>query len=1350
MSGFVEMEKEVEEMRVEVEAEVVEYAPEFLSGKYRVLSDRLLAFVPKLERSEEVTEKIVRILRDWMKIPKRSQQSAVFTSPTLIASSGAADDFVVDRVKSRSTQIRLRAQAIDEVVRAALPLCERAVELQSRMVEHLRVTAECKQAIAAGDTLTIEALEEIVAERESKVAGSRRDIALILPSIDELCRHPLATMSSKEVDGITVYLSALYETVFVALEACTEDVNALRERKTAADRFFRLASDAAELFEVIDKAVGAIDKAAKVEAGMLINSINGKQFESKVATYYRHCSERLGAFGAHDMSLASANATVAKLEAARGDILANNNRDSIARLAEARFKDLQNVQSSVVKMSGHVRMQLKAREEILGWLKKGLAIRNHSLSETLSRLESGEGWSAVLSEPGDNAEDVGGDNATPLLLESFGKDVDMVVRRWEDDVIMLEDVVDRLLSDGHVIMERLSADDGLAGEVISAQEAPIRSSLLRLQKTFEEQKSGLFLLSRSVDRFVIVVSNAEPLAEELVSVLRNRMFISSPESVEGPHEYARPQTPSSVGGHLVITGQDSIDSQNIRSWMQDHMETERVLQSVLNEKMDEAEALFARVDEQCVVNLRGAGRVLMKDALGRRIEGLRSAYREALRLASDEKSGLDLASRYYHWHTQLGLLEVQLSGLTNRLLRNEDENVDDDELLEIVARASDLRKQFDALNATVATEGRRRRGSAGPISPVDGVSPFGHRENGGMFSAEFPSRRNARRPSTTSLAVGDASDIANLSSWRARVENFTDHLSDVEAEASERSDEISRRRRERLDDQGRLERALTWSSEALNRLDRVGSFGDVLKYLLGEIMEGAESGVSRAVLAAMHESGKVTSVLTSELQQIREEVLGIATRTCAFDEVDSVAAGPLSGEVSAALEHVRFSLIHQGRRNERMKRLYALDRDAADLLTWLYSASSAAAALLEREKRMMEVPDSGEIDEDILQEVEELEERLEGFKDSLTSFMKLCDNFLAGDGEDEAERLRQAAHIKLNQVLHARDALESLVSGLRGSSAARGREIEFGRSADAVKKLLEEIRFRLALVAGGSSKQASDVESATVLQELDGELDGIVHPRLTELREKATTLALTVAERGRYMTTQKELTDEFGALSAWIGRERKDSQDAAKQKEIRRAVDECMRTQAEFAKFLQRSAAAVPRTPTPSSPPASGVPVKQATVAELEQTAAELESTFNWYDDEIKSQLEAIEASTRGSKLEARYQELVRKWKSMTFLKSNVVGEVRRRAKEKRSLAAASAAATKSSIPRLAIHSPSGGMAGAAGLYGKSPSPIRTPSPGSLTSSSPTQGRHSPLHLQSKSSGLPIKILLPTPNHYGM
>ncbi|KAJ3218646.1 hypothetical protein HDU67_004699 [Dinochytrium kinnereticum] len=1425
-----------------------------LSDKYEAIASALAEFSYDLTTMESRTRSIIELLHDCKAIHNSLSITlridAISAAVSIPISVNSPDfnrfDYLVDNLQSRSTQIRQQAESIDQTVQQALDFVAAAKTVLSDLavVEHelallfnnLLAFDESVPAIA-GERLN----ESVEKDERSLLLIEARMRGAMLFSVEGLKEHDWGGMQEDEIRGVMEGIEVVWRHVEDELQALNLKLEGIHQYKVLTTGFLRQVSDLQDLISARQASLQKLETVLNHELESLKTIMTTElptDLLTSITTQLRHSSERTVSHAKEEATLGKLRQSVRSLSILHDKINVPES-DGMGALVGRFMGDLDQSMEELEEFDKRVGGRLADHVGFLEWVKEGLEVADEVIPEKILRLENGEGWSAILSEM--NPED--GVREKPTLhLDAFGRLTDTLVRRWEDELLIVEERVESL-------RERSYNADPSQSLLCDHLE----TRLSRLQRIFEEQKLGLFDLGGGVETLLIRLYAVEASIDSLVSTIRNRQGTS-----EDPHR--RPTTPSSSGGHLVITGHESIDARNMQTWIREQMETESTLRTTIAPRLEEVESMALRLDEQSSSLVKGSGRILVQQAIKRRLEGFRASFRELCRVAAEERSGMERANRYYQWHSELNLLEVQIGAMESSLTSMP---LPSQQIEESLNRAADIKRSFEDLQILTSRDFNRRRSSVSslpspinpsapspgpsstppPPSPILGshLSPSKERTTLAIDHASLRGNllfNNERRPSVLSIAIPratptvsspvvDALEIANLSAWRVRLDEFSQRLESLvdrlsrPMEAQDKVGEVSLANRFES-----LRAVVGWCEGLRGDEVELSLLTDYVAFFtranLGVDEEELEIEHG-SVLARLHEVSKDSLEIIatmkrhiSEVEELREELLN--PNVSGEDQDEDLTS--LVEEAHRSLTSAEETVSRRTRAVDLLKQLSAFDRDWRETADWISSlttaAQSASGVVDPGTKKLGDgfvmvtevgVTHESHIFED---EIQQLEERLKSFGDSLSKFEAGAEALIEASElilEDSERRsaFLNAVETVIADVRGRYEGVESEVSLLQGSISRQERVKDFEEGVMEVRRLLDEIRSRLAIVAGGSgiivahgaststlasgtppaprggsslsfsslsySTISNDVELATVLGELEGEMERLVAPRVTELREVAASVAQTVSEREAYMQRYDEVEAEFFELGAWIERERKDSDVAAKLRSLDTLVSEILKMQAEFAVILQETAAAaLPRSTTPSADKQGrrGSVVSGPTVAGMMEAASNLDSRFGWYDAEVGGRLAVLQSLAGEVGQDQRYDDLRKKWAALTFLKANSEEEIRRRLNTKKTQLAASKA---SSIPRIATGGGSGlGRATSASPTLQSPtSPVnssaarsqllRTPSPFGFngegrSSISPLghrsfsngSGRLSPL--VTKHSNHPIKILLPSPNNY--
>jgi chromosome segregation ATPase len=157
-----------------------------------------------------------------------------------------------------------------------------------------------------------------------------------------------------------------------------------------------------------------------------------------------------------------------------------SNRSQVEKLYQAtlnQFEKLKQRSHRVSRMSAYCNRAMEAQK---------------SLIHLTTTIESGNGWTMLLSSLKEN------------ILDRFGRAVDSIVKRWEDQLITLEEECSWINQEvGHLPG---SSDNA---EAIQTLRESTQNYLLSAQHAFEVKKEVFFGLSQLIDHFLITVSDIE-------------------------------------------------------------------------------------------------------------------------------------------------------------------------------------------------------------------------------------------------------------------------------------------------------------------------------------------------------------------------------------------------------------------------------------------------------------------------------------------------------------------------------------------------------------------------------------------------------------------------------------------------------------------------------------------------------------------------------------------------------------------------------------------------------------------------------------------------------------------------
>ncbi|KAJ3080354.1 hypothetical protein HK102_003115, partial [Quaeritorhiza haematococci] len=1095
-----------------------------------------------------------------------------------------------------------------------------------------------------------------------------------------------------------------------------------------------------------------------------------------------------------------------------------------------------------------IRVVVDRRSDLIDWAKRTREDATRGAREAASRIESGEGWSAVLARGsggggGGNRGSIsslglgfglggsGGNNKKSMrlsrlsrmsrlsmsmsggenILDSFGRCVDDVVKAWEDEVMNWEEEIDRLgqqaweftgriSSSNEALMGSRSAtpiqnndqpkppvvselEQDLIDAVVDAHMRQARKALSKLQLSFEDHKCALFELSRKIDGFVMKAQPLETWLDENIESLRVRLYGNRSHN----HHDRRSSRSSSIlsditvltggsdimimnGAYLYIKGNEEQDKMSLKEWVREQVTLELKLRGDVSVRVNELTSTAEDVLAMGREALSGAVLVLVVERVKERSDMVKDRFNEIDKLAQVDKKGVERATQWLQWHTALAKFESDVNSMIERVqqLHDEGNGAEDEELLDFEERMQGAERAVEAL-ARSAAEGALRAVQSGAI----------------------------------------ASERANATRFRERHEamsRFIVQLGTMIAKLREETSELRRTRS--LEEQ--LDKVAQWCQQRTvdfethlrdlppNELLQPPDFTSIINE---EQEQGVCSGVMKATLIqnALTDAIKLQTSVLLELSQQRHVLA-----TLQSEVVDPNRLYILRDQLNKVetLAQVQKALV------EDTQRLFAHDKAAIEIVTWLVSAGATSNGLRDAEEE-----EKGINYETLIAEVSDLEDRLNNFEGSILRFVEIGEaarksNF-AGMIESSlpdalpplpmiATDYSGAVNMKTQQVLDMWESLRENVASLHSYFDDRAREHDFTRAADEVYRILEGIKHRLSSVnplAHVASRPrlfgASAQDPETVFKELEGELEGIVAPRLADLREKAFLAARNDAECERYLARERSLSEQVKALVDLIESRRRQMTGAAIARKFHTSIHELRRLLGEFSRVVEEAATKAAAGVTSSSNRARGAGSPQnfadgrrgsadsamsatedrmqipsmITEVEAEALAGSLDGKFIWFDGEVRGQLEKLESLAEELGEMGRYKEIVTKWESLRAWKDAVKEDLLRRARAVRR--GGSGATTPTSMIPIST-SPIPGARGGIPRIRASPASSATSTTSSVRRGAYRSSRSpSPRLFRNTTSPVPpppptpppgangprggtgtVRIFLPSPNHY--
>ncbi|KAJ3099255.1 Serine/threonine-protein phosphatase 2A activator 2 [Phlyctochytrium planicorne] len=1388
-----------------------------ISAKFEALEKELFEFTIEIEKLFELTQIACETLQIWsaihetLQIPISHDKVAFLLEGVLAVPDSLPHaeliEFLLASTTNRESQLRQRVVVVSQAIQNGIDFAQLA---KTVLIDLDKISSDLSKGMEdlslpnLSAASAIEALSNMFREHERCLYQILTELnGSISFSIEEIASNASVlveeTIGSKFID----HIERAWKVIFELHSARSQELEGLQQQMVLTIGLLRQIVDLQDLMSARE---GGLQKMTKSlgDEGSLIKSLlaetSHQELSDRATAQLRYNAERKVMLAKEESNFGKIRESITSMEIIYEKISAmpSCGMDTLCRrLLEETHVSANEIESRETQIS----KSLDDRVRLLNWIRNCLELSGKAIPERQLRLDNGEGWSAIFTE----IEHDDAFEKQSLNLDAFGSSVDTLVRRWEDDLLGIEENVDRVREEALIVF------DASEGDLALPFLQTIQGKLKKLQDTFEDYKAGLFDLGGSVEGLSLKLDSLEGMIIGTMSLIKHRHGLGS--SVENN---LRPGTPS-LSGYIVITGNEALDSQNIQLWSEEHVAIEVSISATILPSMEDVEATSAKIEEQAVSLLKGSGKVLLQQANRKRMDQARSQLKELQRSIIEEKWGIDIAKKYYGWHSDICSLEGQLDDIDKSLaLSPPTQSYLDD----VSSKIEDVQRAFEAIQMVCNQDYSRRRSSTSsslqsPLTPTFSNAPPSPPPPGRdrdmlglvlpvdmprpMTSSTSSSRFSERRPSTlsvnvskitarTSNSVMDASELANISSLRTRLESFSEKLEKLTSEFSKRvkniygdaepADDLSFSKSS-ADDTGSSQASKTlssisqWCEEFLSRdmnisLIATGYITFLAKFSDLPTNEDMDS-IHSDLLSRIHNASRFQNDSHTAYDRYVLLLNDIKGSDSAIPEGLNEIVHPILEKLQA----IEKTLVNRGKEIDLVKGLTAFAREWKELQDWVDSAKSILLQFSSLDLPISSlVSVSFEISEekDIESKVHSISEKVIGFRESLRALESesesLIDSARKVLTQDEADQLAAVISTILKNLRAEFEFLDGELIAIEGSISQKSKERDFEVSFTEVENLLEAVYGRLVARNKGSEglededgdASGGDTEIGSILGELKGEMEGIIAPRIVEIVEMGSTLAQTIAEREHHLAKCSVLEKEYARIFERLERESLVIDSLNKGREIEAIGNDILKMQAEFATILQEHTSKIFKPSQPS----------ELTINEMSEAISGLEDRFEWYESQISKRMEDLAILSKSVPGDKRHQDLYRKWQSLSMLKSSSLQEMRRRQNAKKMQMAAS---KTSSIPRITTSSTGMARSSSASptlpvgprLSPTSPTDsglrtplFRTPSPrgefgrNSVSPLGPRSlsngnGRLSPNPSPSRNQ---IKIMLPTPNNY--
>ncbi|KAJ3277893.1 hypothetical protein HK104_002869 [Borealophlyctis nickersoniae] len=1351
-------------------ASAVVYAVE---ARHSGLARDVEAFEPTMKEFEVATEGAVKALREW----GSKRESTVGGEEVSAASSFARNP---ETLQAGYVSIRARFEELKRVVKDGTECARQGAKLLEEIAAARQTVKSVEdgiaQSAAGGDAseTRLNELEERLSQLERTAINDALGAAL-----DEMNSLPAATSVSHDHTLIAQACGRRFESLLDDAQRVRSLLVGTKRTKSVVDDYLKQAEEVVAWVAARLENLESVEQDAKKEAKRVIelepdpddpaNAVPEEVIDGAVFEAAERSAER-------EAALAGAEAALERYGRAYENIAAYADRvvktcgDNPAAADGVRKQQKEVVErwEEMHERLHSIRDRVQRQSKIFLWAKRCRV-------EVEVGIEAGRKKLAA----GDLLNGLGDPNGEEFTLMSLVEKVEDVIKSREVEIKHAEEDVEAIGEAAALIVRTMDAeaksqgaDYDFAGAIqdrdvldflVKRGQSRVARRLAAYQQLFDEQRTALRALARTISGFHLVAEDVEPWLDEAVRGLRERLHRKLSDDVDdegnaiiAPHQ------------HLVITGDDAVDEKNLTEWSRVYVGIDEKLRTEIAEQVEEAATLAGQMEVECMVFGRAALRSL-RESVREQVERMKERCREAGRLVNEEKLGIERAATYSEWHKVLSHLETEVEALATRLNNATSNPAELNEDL-FAETEGGLAAHDRALDAFVRTTEEDKRSSflrppSSSVPPPPGAEDFG------------ATKLRRRRSVVATVHMSNLAEQANAAALRKRHEALAARLMDYRTTVEElREAHENRKKKESIDEM--IEKARVWCVACVDEvrercrklppkqlLRRDIDFRETVPASPGKDANGVD------LQDVLRDAIRIHTSTTFELMQHRTTV----------DGIDSQVSDDRLTEVRSLLSKIEMQVVSEKQRIDDTKRLFSHDRAAMNILGWMGAARGAANALVDAQRQALasEEEEEGALEDLVatFEEVAELEDRLKVFESTVNGFMDLADTArrevasVVDGGQDDAlivEAFHAAVLGKTERVKTEWRSLSEVVQGLRGSSVDRARELEFTGTVDEIHRNFDEAKEALNALSRG---EADDAER--VYHEVEFLLDEKVLPLVLALREKAVTAARSPAEKNRYLQQQRALHDRLQSLFEFVESRRLNADTGTLQRRFARLANEVEDMYNDYSRFVQDASAAA----TAASAAAAGIALPAGgrappTDAECEALAQQLDRRFAYYDIKIRSVIGRMETAGKRIGGGPKQRELTAKWEAARVWTEGVKDELLHRVRARKLVKKKSGLPTSSHMRRPSQGSglsfiarptqasrlyqpstptkppPPSYMERTPSYRDRSPSSSnRTPSPALSSRSSPTSTTSSTGHTPRIPTG-PVRVYLPSPNNY--
>jgi hypothetical protein len=598
-----------------------------VSAKYRQLLNDVNVFAPQLLKFKIAADRTAHIVHDW--------------TTAIVTAEPNSSNLFSDRIRDRYGQVQSRIDEIDHTARVFYAICEEASDVASA-IEGIYKALELWNASvtnAQSDKgAKLESWKSIVVEGDQQLLNCNGLLEQVSNRMRTLLENLTLQSGRDDTTVLSVCLSRLYESAINQLQTTSELYEVVRVKVNATNQYAERCHDLQSTLTANLAAINSIQQDLLKDSETLnIGDIRqGIILKSTVSSILRRCMNRESELSTYKECLAEIADKFSQLEASQRESL--EDFAGLAHIIEAERLSLKDAEKHLTSSLELVQRTLYSRVKLFEYADDSIKLVQIEITSLGSRIEDGEGWSSVLAK---GLEAVGDGGALEVSLDIFGKCVDQVVKGWEDELLTLEDKAEDLGRNGSDILDRCDLmERDVFAAIIKGMEILVCESLRPVQQSFTACTTGLFSLSGTLDKLLVIIAQLEVLIDGSISVLRRRMFNGG----ESPFDTVLQSRKES--GHLIIHGNEAADSKNMLVWIHDQTEIERQIKSVIRPEMERMQKLYEEMQSKAKHHLFGASYVIVSSNARKKVLDLSSLFKELLHYESKEKEGLENARKF--------------------------------------------------------------------------------------------------------------------------------------------------------------------------------------------------------------------------------------------------------------------------------------------------------------------------------------------------------------------------------------------------------------------------------------------------------------------------------------------------------------------------------------------------------------------------------------------------------------------------------------------------------------------------------------------------------------------------------